>query len=219
MNTVHDMGGMAGLGAMEPEHDEPVFHAPWEARVLGLTMSLGAQIRWSPDRFRQSQEVIPGADYLRMAYYERWLTAITALALEAGRITASEVESGRADPAAPREIPALRPEMVVPTHRAGAPKVRPLAARPRFAPGALVRARVMNPATHTRLPRYLRGHVGEVVAHHGSHVFPDSNAIFQGENPQHVYTVRFRAADLWGDVANPRDVVCADLWEPYLDHA
>ena len=78
-----------------------------------------------------------------------------------------------------------------------------------------MRARLINPIGHTRLPRYLRGHAGEVVAVHGAHVFPDSNAHGGGENPQWLYTVRFRASDLWGNAS--RDTVHADLWEPYLE--
>lgn len=74
----------------------------------------------------------------------------------------------------------------------------------------------MNPTHHTRLPRYLRGCPGEIVLHHGGHVFPDTNAHGQGENPQHLYTVRFAARDVWGGQANPNDFVHADLWESYL---
>jgi nitrile hydratase subunit beta len=78
-----------------------------------------------------------------------------------------------------------------------------------------VRACLRNPVHHTRLPRYLRGHAGEVVACHGAHVFPDSNAEGRGEDPRHLYTVRFPAAALWGTAT--RDVIHADLWEPYLE--
>ena len=71
-------------------------------------------------------------------------------------------------------------------------------------------------ALKTRLPRYLRGCPGEIVLHHGGHVFPDTNAHGKGENPQHLYTVRFAARDVWGNHANPNDFVHADLWESYL---
>ena len=79
----------------------------------------------------------------------------------------------------------------------------------------MVRTRHMNPATHTRLPRYLRGHMAQVVAWHGAHVFPDSNAQGLGEDPRHLYTLRFRAAEVWGK--DTRDTIHADLWEPYLE--
>ena len=72
------------------------------------------------------------------------------------------------------------------------------AAPARFAEGDRVRARTMHPATHTRLPRYVRGHVGTVVLVHGCHVFPDVNAHGGGEDPQWLYTVRFDGRELWG---------------------
>jgi nitrile hydratase len=50
-------------------------------------------------------------------------------------------------------------------------------------------------------------------------VFPDSNARGLGENPQHLYNVRFAAADLWGDAAEPGTAVHIDLFEPYLEPA
>jgi nitrile hydratase len=89
--------------------------------------------------------------------------------------------------------------------------------KPRFATGDTVRARNVHPTGHTRLPRYVRGRSGVIECDHGAHVFPDSNARFQGENPQTLYTVRFAARELWGEVANPMDAVNLDLWEDYLD--
>jgi len=50
-------------------------------------------------------------------------------------------------------------------------------------------------------------------------VFPDTNAHFRGENPQHLYSVRFTARELWGEAAAARDAVYIDLWEDYLEPA
>jgi nitrile hydratase len=75
---------------------------------------------------------------------------------------------------------------------------------------------MINPIGHTRLPRYARGKAGEIVAVHGTHVFPDSNAHGMGEDPQWLYTVRFSARELWGK--DTKDAVCIDLWEPYLEN-
>jgi nitrile hydratase len=88
---------------------------------------------------------------------------------------------------------------------------------PRFAIGQQVRAKKINPTGHTRLPRYARGNVGVVDRIHGAHVFPDSNAHFRGENPGHLYSVRFSARELWGEAASARDAVYLDLWEDYLE--
>ena len=92
-------------------------------------------------------------------------------------------------------------------------------AKARFEVGQQVRARNMNPVGHTRLPRYARGKRGVVVRHHGIFVFPDTNAHFLGEQPQHLYSVRFTARELWGEDASARDSVDIDVWDSYLDHA
>lgn len=93
--------------------------------------------------------------------------------------------------------------------------MRAIAASPRFSLGSRVRARNIHPAGHTRLPRYVRGHEGTITRLHGAHVFPDANAAGEGQQPQHLYQVRFEAHELWGDDA--RNAVHLDLWESYLD--
>jgi nitrile hydratase len=94
--------------------------------------------------------------------------------------------------------------------------IRETGATPRFAPGDPVRTREMHPHGHTRLPRYARGRRGVIHRCHGIHVFPDSNAHGQGEQPQPLYSVRFEARELWGESAEPNEVVHLDLWESYL---
>jgi nitrile hydratase len=96
---------------------------------------------------------------------------------------------------------------------------RPVNTPPRFVVGGAVRAKKINPTGHTRLPRYARGAAGVIDRIHGAHVFPDSNAHFQGEQPQHLYSVRFSARELWGDAAAAHDAVYIDLWESYLEPA
>ena len=82
-----------------------------------------------------------------------------------------------------------------------------------------MRCKNINPATHTRLPRYVRGHVGVVELDHGSHVFPDSASIDGAENPQWLYTVVFDSRELWGADADPTIKISIDAFEPYLDPA
>ena len=86
----------------------------------------------------------------------------------------------------------------------------------RFKEGERVRTANINPATHTRLPRYARGKAGTVEAIRGCHVFPDSAAIGAGDNPQWLYTVVFSARELWGEDADPTISVSIDAFEPYL---
>src|SRR5215471_15743295 len=75
VNGIHDMGGMHGLGELRYARDEPVFHATWEGRTIALVTALSAYGKWRG--LRSEIELIPAADYLRMSYYERWLTALT----------------------------------------------------------------------------------------------------------------------------------------------
>ncbi|HSI01153.1 MAG TPA: nitrile hydratase subunit beta [Reyranella sp.] len=217
MNGAHDMGGMHGFGPVRPEANEPVFHAPWEARVLAIRRAIGAWRKWNIDAGRHSIETLPAADYLRFTYYEKWLASAIKMLLGAGLITQRELETGRRDPAIPVATPPLTADKVLPGIRAGSPTARETNARPRFANGQAVRARNLNPVGHTRLPRYVRGRRGTIEYHHGAHVFPDSNARFEGEQPQVLYTVRFRARELWGEASNPADAVFVDLWEDYLE--
>lgn len=89
----------------------------------------------------------------------------------------------------------------------------------RFEPGARVVTRNLHPRGHTRLPRYARGRQGVIDRDHGVFVFPDTHALGQAEGPQHVYSVRFAARELWGPEAHEHDVVYVDLWDDYLDPA
>ena len=219
MNGVHDMGGMHGMGPIAPEADEPVFHEPWEGRVLALNRATAALGKWNIDAGRHARERIPPADYLRMSYYEKWLVGLITVLEESGVVTHAEVENGRPAPGTPKAIPPLPAEQVAKLLAERGWFERPVNAPPRFAVGQTVRAKKINPTGHTRLPRYARGNAGVVDHVHGAHVFPDSNAHFRGESPQHLYSVRFSARQLWGEAASARDAVYIDLWEDYLEPA
>jgi nitrile hydratase len=216
MNGVHDMGGMHGMGPIAPEPNEPVFHERWEARVYALNRAVGFVGKWNIDAGRHSRERIPPADYLRMSYYEKWLAGLIMLLQESGLATEAELESGRPAPGSAKATPALTTERVAAVVAARGSFDRPVNTPPRFAVGQPVRTKKINPTGHTRLPRYARGRIGIVDRVHGAHVFPDSNAHFRGEDPQHLYSVRFSARELWGEEAAPRDSVYIDLWESYL---
>src|SRR5687767_1065016 len=98
MNGVHDMGGMHGMGPVKYERNEPVFHAPWEGRVIALTRALGAWRKWNIDAGRHALELLPPADYLRMSYYERWAVRMLDFVVKFGLVTKEELESGKAAP-------------------------------------------------------------------------------------------------------------------------
>jgi nitrile hydratase len=217
MNGPQDLGGQMGFGAIRPEGpSEPLFHAPWEARALGLTLGAGALGRWTIDESRHARESLPPAVYYNACYYEIWIRALEKLLLTHDLITEADLAAGTTAPAAPHPA-RLAPDAVRPALARGAPSDRDVQHGPRFAPGDRVRARVMHPRGHTRLPRYVRGATGRVEADHGGHVFPDSNAHGRGEAPQRLYTVVFDGRDLWGADAEPGLQVSVDAWESYLD--
>ena len=219
MNGVHDMGGMHGLGPIEEERNEPVFHHPWEARVFALRRAMGAWRRWNIDVSRHEVELVPAADYLRMSYYERQLAAFVVLLEKRGFITSAELESGIPVPETSVAVPALSPDKAAELITRGVPTSREVPVAPRFKTGQRVRALNINPPGHTREPRYVRGKLGIIHRDHGVFVFPDTNAHFLGENPQHVYSVRFAARELWGADVASQDGVYVDLWDNYLEPA
>jgi len=205
------------MGPVRPEPNEPVFHHRWEARVFGMVRAMGAFGRWNIDASRHQRELIPPAEQLRMSYYERWLTGLAELLIRHGFLGAEELATGKPVQVATRPTPALPAAKVPAFIGTGSPASRSSTRSPRFQPGQRVRARNLNPIGHTRIPRYVRGKSGLIDRVHGVFVFPDTNAHFLGESPQHVYSVRFEAQELWGDVAAPPDAVYVDLWEDYLD--
>lgn len=219
MNGPQDLGGAMGFGPIAPEKNEPIFHAEWEKRALALNLAMGAAGQWTLDATRHARESLPPAQYLSLSYYEIWIAGLEKLMLERGLVTRGELAAGRME-TPPKPVKGKLTADRVPIALArGRSTMRETTALPRYAIGNRVRTRNKHPATHTRLPRYLRGHQGEIVLHHGAHVFPDTNAHGKGEAPQHLYTVRFSALDIWGDDHPPTDSISADLWEPYLEPA
>jgi len=211
MNGIHDMGGMQDMGPLEYEKNEPMFHAPWERRIFAIW--------WADDTpgYRYEAEILPPADYLRMSYYERMLTALTNLMLRHGKITAAELETG--NPVRGTRKGELLTAAQVPAALVKSEStIRNLPITPRFQTGQRVRARNLNPITHTRLPRYTRGKIGTIERDHGVYDFEDAEQQLD-KKPQHVYSVRFAARELWGEQARQRDFVYVDMWDDYLEPA
>lgn len=218
MNGVHDMGGMQDFGPIRPEKDEPVFHERWEGRVLAMIRAAGATGKLGGFS-RAAIENIPPAEYLRMSYYERFLEALVERLVASGLVTRQEIDSGRPARGSAKSLPALRPaEAATISFRTAPPAAHP-EVTPRYSAGDRVRARIMNPPGHTRLPRYARGRTGVIARDQGVQAFPDTNPSGRGPERQHVYSVRFAAQELWGKEAPARDSVYIDLWEDYLEPA
>lgn len=218
MNGGQDLGGKHGLGPINPEANEPVFHADWEARLFALTVAMGFCGEWNIDAARFARENRNPADYIKASYYEVWLYGLLALLYERQLLLSGELESGLAqETRATRYQP--KAKEVLSRLKLGGSCEREISALPGFSIGDKIIAKNINPKTHTRLPAYTRGKTGTIAAVNGVFVYPDSNAQFLGENPSHCYSVRFEGAELWGVQAEPNSCVYLDLWEPYLDHA
>jgi nitrile hydratase beta subunit len=219
MNGAQDMGGLHGFGPVVPEPNEPVFHAEWEKRAFALTLAMAAPGGWNIDMSRFARESLPPAEYLAKSYYAIWLAGLEKLMAQRDLVSPAEVAAGHAIGTPKPVARTLSAADVAKVLYRGGPTERETNTAARFAAGDRIRAKNMHPLTHTRLPRYVRGHVGVIERVRGCHVFPDSNSLGAGENPQWLYTVRFEGRELWGPDSDPTLKVSIDAWEPYLDPA
>ncbi|HRI18760.1 MAG TPA: nitrile hydratase subunit beta [Burkholderiaceae bacterium] len=205
--THADLGGQPGHGAVTPEPEGELFHAAWEPRALAVTLAAGALGAWNIDISRATRETLP--DYARLSYYEIWFHALE-------KLLAARAEAVRRGVAAGRT---LRAPDVAAALAWGSPTERPATSTPRFRVGDRVRTRAERVPHHTRLPGYAHGMIGTVERVHGVHVFADTNAHDQGEQPQWLYGVVFDGAELWGAGAARGLQVALDAWEPTLSPA
>jgi len=218
MNGAHDMGGDHGHGPIVQEDEVVPFHASWEGRSFVLNLSSGGG-RWNIDAGRFAREDRLPTDYLASNYYELWLKGLERLTVEAGMVTVDEIEAARAGASFDAVTePALSADNVEAVMRGGGTNRLDVDAAPKFAPGQSVRASVDTPPTHTRCPQYVRGRTGVIDRDHGVFTFPDTNAHGLGRKPQHIYSVRFEAQELWGSESQG-GAVYVDLWDDYLEPA
>jgi len=217
MNGPHDLGGSQSFVPIAPEPDEPVFHKDWERRAAALSLAMNATGMWNIDMVRHARERIPPTFYVPSSYYEKWLRGLERLVVEHDLVSGAEFDAKRSlDP--PKALPRKPLAADVPALLAkGSRYDRPARSLALFAVGDAVRARVMNPIGHTRLPRYVRGRSGTIARVHGVHVFPDSNSAGKGEDPHWLYSVAFDAHEVWGPEGRAGDAIHLDLWEPYLE--
>lgn len=219
MNGIHDMGGMDGFGKVEPEANEPTFHGAWEGRVLAMSRAMIAAREWNIDVGRYWIEMLPAHTYLASSYYERWFRRLENLCVARGLVSREEVDAGHSSgPGRSLKGKPLAAADVEKTLSRGS-FGRPAPALARFKIGDRVRALNIHPQSHTRLPRYVRGHVGTVERLHGCHVYPDAIVEAGTESPQWLYTVTFDSRELWGPDADPTVQVSVDAFEPYLEAA
>jgi nitrile hydratase len=204
------------------ERDEPVYHERWEGTVIaGILATIMAGL-YNVDQFRAGIDDLEPLSYFSLGYYRRWLHTLEVNCVGAGVFTAEELEARlaeiAADPDAPlpvRDDPRLA-ERLRELVETGATNARHVDRAPRFRTGDRVRGRAFPGSRHVRIPGYAQGRSGTVHVVHEAFVLPDTNLLGEGESPEHVYAVRFRARDLWPD-ADEHASVLVDLLESYLE--
>ncbi len=217
MDGIHDMGGTQGWGTVEIEPDEKVFDEDWEARAFALSLASMGVSGTNLDAFRHALERLHPLDYLDEGYYGRWIKSAELLCVDSGILAPGAVEArARKMRGEAVEEPADAEVNKPQYERGGAGSLRVIEDAPKFEAGQTVRASSVRKKGHTRLPGYVRGHTGTVIAKRPAAVLPDSTAHFIGEDAQHVYTVEFSSQELWGEGAEEA-TVRIDLFESYLE--
>nr|ABY59055.1 nitrile hydratase beta subunit [Mesorhizobium sp. F28] len=225
MNGLYDVGGADGLGPVNPPTEEPVFRAEWEKAAFTMFAALFRAGYMGLDEFRFGIEKMNPSEYLESPYYWHWIQTFIYHGLRTGKIEEAELDRRTQfyldNPDAPFPEHEQSRELLDFVDQAvwgGIPAGRKVDQKPSFKSGDAVRFSADSPRGHSRRARYVRGKVGEVVKHHGAFIYPDTAGIGKGECPEHLYTVRFAARELWGRQADPNSSVYYDCWEPYIEH-
>jgi nitrile hydratase beta subunit len=238
MKLQHYLGGLEGLP--EPLNlEKRVFVEEWEKRIFGIHVAMmglsnhlssalpaypiedvptAFRDEWTWASLRTGAEAMNPFDYFKFRYYEKWLGGITSFFVEQGYVTEEEL-AAKASSAVPTESNAASAEVddQIEQYLRKGDSPRRDVAHPRFAPGDRVRVTDVPAAAHTRLPGYLRSHVGTV-----ERVFEGDYAYFThtGDgigNPMPIYIVEFSPIELWGARAEDSpNSIYAELFEAYL---
>ena len=169
------------------------------------------------DAFRHAIERLDRTAYLDDGYFGRWLNAAELMLTESAILAPTAIDARARNLRGEQVEEPPIPEPAKPDYAPTAEgSLRTVDTAPAFAAGERVRAKNMSPTGHTRLPGYVRGHTGVVALIQPAAVLPDTNAHFQGENPQYVYSVRFDSRELWGADAEPF-ALTIELFESYLE--
>lgn len=235
MKLQHYLGGLEGLGPVAFE--KRVFVEKWEERIFGIhtaMMALSPQLPlpktpsvfhtiWTWADLRKGAESLNPFDYFKFRYYEKWLGGISGYFVANGYITAAELEAKTAEYLASPNKPlpeggakAIDDRVVQYLVEGDSPK-RDVAVKPKFSVGDQVAVKDVPSVDHTRLPGFLRNHVGAVESvYPGAYTYLcDTGA--DGAGPaMPVYCVAFDPQELWPANTEPNFTFYADLYAVYV---
>ena len=219
MSKAHDMGGRLDERRIDITLSDQKFKENWEKDVFAITLALGFSSLWNLDRSRFARESLEPKDYLQYSYFERWLAGLLNLLGENGIIADRKESGGNFEKSSFRKLEAKNVKKLL---HMGGPTKRASTTEKKFNLEEVVSVKTNNgnkrvEGGHTRLPEYVMGKVGKVIAYHGSHVLPDTNAHLFGESPEALYSVEFKSKNLWAKCEHIEDTVIVDLWESYLE--
>ncbi len=216
MDGIHDVGGRQGFGPIEITDADPPFPTEWEARAFGITKSVTAASDYSVDKFRYTREQLPPLEYLTAPYFEQWMRCTMAMLVGSGLVTAEELANGLSDGTIPSDVGPQK--TAEDAHAATAATARfdgPYDGTPGFASGDSVTVSLDAPSGHTRLPQYVRGRVGQVLAYRGSHGVPEDN-VKNVKTFEPLYSVTFGLGDLFEEHQGSADQINVEIWERFL---
>lgn len=222
MDSIHDLGGMHGFGAVPIENEGYTFKDTWQRRAFGLTQSLAGTVPFCADMHRKKIEQLAAVDYLQLDYFEKWTIATTELMKDSGLVNDAELASGKKqfDVNQERHPPVSSVDLVDAMKTGGTYTFPDGSRHPKFFVGDQIKVRSNCAEGHTRVPRYVRSKAGIIRNIEGIFQFADSVANGMGPDPQPCYLVEFNAAEVWGqDAEATDDLLYLDLAESYLEHA
>jgi nitrile hydratase subunit beta len=217
MDGAHDLGGTLGHGPVVVELNEPVFHQAWEGLAFALNMvSIGTLRAYNADAYRHSVERVP--EYLALSYYERLLTGVTTLLVEAGVVQLPELE----DLAGGKVAVSTPVASAIQSGSQGFSNSELGLAR--FLVGDHVVVTATPTDGHTRCPAYLRGAVGVIERVYALAHVPEVRAHSSARCREHTYAVGFDSRTLWPlDSTAPNSppttshAVIVEVFESYLE--
>ena len=192
MDGLHDLGGRQGFGPVVPQgHTEP-FHGEADIRIAAMWVRLVRHGIYNMDEYRHAIERMEPRHYIAASYYERTFTAVASLCVERGVFSAEELSA-----AAGFAVQLSRPSR---EGRVGEGDL------PDISVGDRVRVKDEFVPGHIRMPGYIRGKEGVVVAMSPAYPYPDAHGHGLESAWQRTFDVRFASRDLWPDGAEDSEV-------------